>query len=72
MPPVRLVVRVPLLADRAEQVCGAQDLVGFVGGDAEVVQVGSDAAGEGDVVDGLFAVHPGRVPLECPVGVVRR
>jgi hypothetical protein len=28
-----------------------------------VVQAGSGAAGEGDVVDGLLAVHPGRVQL---------
>ena len=29
----------------------------------EVVQAGAGAAGEGDVVDGLLAVHPGRVQL---------
>ena len=52
---------VPLLVQRAEDVASAQHLVRLVREEAQVVQARPGAAGEGDVVHGLLAEHPGGV-----------
>ena len=49
------------LVQRAEDVADAQHLMGFVTEEAQVVQARPVAAGEGHVVHGLLAEHPGRV-----------
>jgi hypothetical protein len=49
------------LVQRAEDVADTQHLMGFVTEEAQVVQARPVAAGEGHVVHGLLAEHPGRV-----------
>src|SRR5215472_7540778 len=49
-----------LLAQRAEDVADAQDLVRLVGEESQVVYARPVAAGERHVVHGLLAEHPGR------------
>ncbi len=49
------------LPQRAEYVADAQHLVRFVGEEPQVVHPWPVAAGEGHVVHGLLAEHPGRV-----------
>ena len=49
------------LAKCAEVIAEVQDLAALVGREGDVVQARSVAAGEGDVVHGRLAIHPGRV-----------